>query len=708
MNAKFLRYILIYTCFLMVAVSACAKTEKLEQINKSSEALTPTTEMSKPSIQVIDLLKVWHYQHLDLNDELSSKLLDRYLTDLDRSRSYFTQQDIAEFEKLRLRFDDDLKKGDLSSAYFIFNRYRQRMNERLKYMLSMLDKGLDKLDFEKYESLDLDREEAPWPQNKAELDDLWRKRLKNAVLVLRLADKTDEQINEKLTARFNNQLKRSDQFKEVDVFQIYMNAFTGMYDPHTQFFNPRTSENFNINMKLSLEGIGAVLQTEDIHTKVLRLVPAGPADNTGQLKATDRIVGVGQGANGDIVDVVGWRLDDVVDLIRGPKGSTVRLEILGANSNSDGVTKTVSIVRDTVKLAEQSAKKDIMEIDHDGQKIRVGVIDIPAFYSDFRAQQAGDPNYKSTTRDVRKLLEQLNQENIQGLIVDLRDNGGGSLQEAISLIGLFIKTGPTVQIRNSEGEIQVLGDRDPNITYSGPMAVMVNRMSASASEIFAGAIQDYQRGIVIGGQTFGKGTVQSLQPLGRAQLKLTQSKFYRITGASTQNRGIIPDIAFPEEYDLEDIGESALPNALPWDNIATVRYPKYGNTSKIIEQLRNRHAQRTAEMPAFGYLVDRRKYEDSLKQKTKFSLNESVRRIEKSQLDRTRLQLENKRRTSIGLEPLKSFSDTEEEDEVVAINTGIDRNDPLLTETAKVLGDYIRLEMPIVAKRQFLEEYGTQ
>ena len=708
MNAKFLRYFLIFTCFLVVTVSACAKTEKLQQINKSSEPLTPTTEMSRTSKKVIDLLKVWHYQHLDINDELSSKLLDRYLKDLDRSRSYFTRQDIEEFEKLRLRFDDDLKNGDLSSAYFIFNRYRQRMSEQVNYMLTLLDKGVDKLDFEKFESLNLDREEAPWPQNKTELDDLWRKRLKNAVLVLKLADKTDEQINEKLTARFKNQLKRSDQFKEADVFQIYMNAFTGMYDPHTQFFNPRTSENFNINMKLSLEGIGAVLQTEDIHTKVLRLVPAGPADNTGQLKATDRIVGVGQGANGKIVDVVGWRLDDVVDLIRGPKGSMVRLEILGANANSDGVTKTVSIVRDTVKLAEQSAKKDIMEIDHDGQKIRVGVIDIPAFYSDFRAQQAGDSNYKSTTRDVRKLLEELNQENIQGLIVDLRDNGGGSLQEAISLIGLFIKTGPTVQIRNSDGEIQVLGDRDPNVTYSGPMAVMVNRMSASASEIFAGAIQDYQRGIVIGGQTFGKGTVQSLQPLGRAQLKLTQSKFYRITGASTQNRGIIPDIAFPQEYDLEDIGESALPNALPWDNIATVRYPRYGNTSKIIEQLRSRHALRTAETPAFSYLVDRRKYEDSLKHKTKFSLNESVRRIEKSQMDRTRLQLENKRRASIGLEPLKSFSDTEDAEEVVEINTGIDRDDPLLTETAKVLGDYIRLDMPIIAKRQFLEEYGTE
>lgn len=690
----------------MVSATAWSKTEKLKPFNAVLTPLSPTPEMSRTSIKVIDLLKGWHYQHLDINDELSSKLLDRYLADLDRSRSYFLQSDIDEFEKLRLRFDEDLKSGDLSSAYLIFNRYRQRMNERVSYMLAMLDKGLDKLDFSKFESLDLDREESPWPTDTAELDDLWRKRLKNAVLVLRLADKTDEEIAEKLKARFNNQLKRSRQFKEADVFQIYMNAFTGMYDPHTQYFNPRTSENFNINMKLSLEGIGAVLQTEDIHTKVLRLVPAGPADNAGQLKPTDRIVGVGQGKNGSIVDVVGWRLDDVVDLIRGPKGSTVRLEILAGNAKSNGATKTISIVRDTVKLAEQSAKKEIIEVDHEGQKIRIGVIDIPAFYSDFRAQQAGDPEYKSTTRDVRKLLESLNKEDIQGLIVDLRDNGGGSLQEAISLIGLFIKTGPTVQIRNSEGEIQVLGDRDPSVTYEGPMAVIVNRMSASASEIFAGAIQDYQRGIVLGGRTFGKGTVQSLQPLGRAQLKLTQSKFYRITGASTQNRGIIPDIAFPEEYDLEDIGESALPNALPWDNIATVRYPKYGNTTEIIEQLRSKHAQRTSNTPAFGYLVDRRKYEDSLKAKTKFSLNESIRRIENSQLERTRLQLENERRASIGKEPLTSFKEPTEENQEAENNTGIDPDDPLLTETAKVLGDYIGLDIPVVAKRQFIDKFG--
>jgi len=706
MQAKFYRIILISAYLLVFNTPLSAKTGATEELFETSKPLSPTPQLSKTAKKVIAFLRVGHYHHLDINDALSSKLLDNYISNLDKSRSYFTQQDIKEFEKLRLRLDNDLKKGNLSGAYYIFNRYKQRTIERLKYLLALLNKGLDKLDFNKYESLHINREIALWPKSTAELDDLWRKRLKNAVLVLRLSDKTDLEISKKLKSRYSNQLKRAHQFKNNDVFQLYINTFTGMYDPHTQYFSPRTSENFNINMKLSLEGIGAVLQTEDEYTKVLRLVPAGPADNSGQLKPTDRIVGVGQDNSGKIVEVVGWRLDDVVDLIRGPKGSTVRLEILSADAKTDGATKTVAIVRDTVKLAEQSAKQEIIEIDQGGHKLRFGVIDIPAFYSDFRAQQAGDPNYKSTTRDVKKLLEELNKKNIQGLIVDLRDNGGGSLQEAVALIGLFIQTGPTVQIRNSEGEIQVLGDRDPAVIYSGPMAVLVNRMSASASEIFAGAIQDYQRGIVIGGQTFGKGTVQSLQPLGQGQLKLTQSKFYRISGASTQNKGIIPDIAFPDSYDIEDIGESALPNALPWDTVATVRYPKYGETQKIIEELRINHARRTSNTPEFDYLRERQKYQHEIKAKTKISLNESVRRIEKNQADRIRLRLENKRRASIGLAALKNLSKPDP-DERLKSNNEIDRDDPLLTETARILDDYVHLDAPIVAGRQFLKSFDT-
>jgi carboxyl-terminal processing protease len=395
---------------------------------------------------------------------------------------------------------------------------------------------------------------------------------------------------------------------------------------------------------------------------------------------------------------VGWRLDDVVDLIRGPKGSTVRLEIIpGGDAKADRAAKIIHITRDTVRLEEQSAKKDILEIKSDGKKARrIGIIDIPAFYMDYRAQQAGDPNFKSTTRDVRELLVELNRERIDGLIVDLRNNGGGSLSEAITLTGLFIETGPTVQIRNANGSVRVLEDRDPTYAYSGPLVVLVNRLSASASEIFAGAIQDYQRGVVIGSQTFGKGTVQSLQPLDQGQLKLTQSKFYRISGASTQNRGVVPDISLPSLFDSTEIGESTMPNALPWDTISTVSYPKYGNIHQWLAELQKRHAMRSNGSSEFDYLLEKKKLQDEMKQKSKLSLNESIRKMERNQSDSTLLKLENKRRLVSGEKELKDLADLGEEplDE----NTNeIDRKDPLLQESARILNDYIDLSAPAIA-----------
>ncbi|MCI0732871.1 MAG: carboxy terminal-processing peptidase [Methylococcaceae bacterium] len=664
----------------------------------AEQGLSPEPDFSDTSVKIIEYLKLGHYQRLELDDRLSSKMLDEYLLYLDKSRSHFTQSDVREFEVYRQRLDDDLKNGNLDAAYSIFNRYTQRMQEQVNYMLARLDKGLESFDFEQFESMEVDREHEPWPADIKELEDLWRKQLKNAILLLRLSDKTDPEITEKLKSRYQNQIKQLRQFKSNDVFQVYMNTFTGLYDPHTQYFSPRTSENFNINMKLSLEGIGAVLQSEDEYTKVLRLVPAGPADNGGQLKPTDLIIGVGQGETGEIIDVVGWRLDDVVDLIRGPKGSVVRLEIIpGGDAKADTAARIVNITRDTVRLEEQSAKKDILEIKTNGKKPRrIGIIDIPAFYMDYRAQQVGDPNFKSTTRDVRDLLGQLNQEGIDGLIVDLRNNGGGSLSEAITLTGLFIETGPTVQIRNANGSVRVLEDRDPTYAYSGPLVVLVNRLSASASEIFAGAIQDYQRGVVIGSQTFGKGTVQSLQPLDQGQLKLTQSKFYRISGASTQNRGVVPDILLPSLFDSTEIGESTMPNALPWDTISTVSYPKYGNINQWLGELQKRHELRSNGSSEFDYLLQKKKLQDEMKQKSKLSLNESIRKMERSQSDSTLLKLENKRRAAAGEKELKDLAELEEKplDE----NTNeIDRRDPLLKEGAQILIDYINLSVPAMA-----------
>lgn len=694
----------LLTAFLIIfAASNCANTVKTQEPVTSVRELAPSPHFSETTVAIVDYLKAGHYRKIEIDDALSAKLLNQYLRDLDKSRSYFTIRDIDEFRRFRTQLDDDLQQGDLAAGYYIFNRYQQRMIDRLTYVLSLLDAGLGQLNFDNDETLEIDREKAPWPEDTEELDDLSRKRLKNAVLNLRMSGKTDEEITEKLKSRYRNQLKRVQQVNSDDVFQTYINAFTGLYDPHTQYFSPRISENFDINMKLSLEGIGAVLQADDEYTKVVRLVPAGPADKAGQLKPADRIIGVGQGKDGKLIDVTNWRLDDVVHLIRGPKGTIVRLEILGAEGLADSASKVIAISRDMVKLEEQSAKKEIIEVKRGAQTFKVGVISIPAFYLDFKAKQAGDPDYKSTTRDVHRLLTELKNEDIDGLVIDLRNNGGGSLHEAISLTGLFIRTGPLVLIRNPDGQIQVMGDRDPSLAYRGPLAVLVNRLSASASEIFAGAIQDYQRGLVIGGQTFGKGTVQALHALDRGQLKLTQSKFYRISGASTQNKGVIPDISYPSLYDADEIGESALPNALPWDTITTGHHPNYKGMAAVIGKLRAQHDTRASNAPGFEYLLERRQYLDNVKGETAVSLNEAVRRKERATSDAIQLELENKRRALLRLKPINKLSELEEEQVPDAANR-IDKNDPLLKESAQVLIDFVALAQQIIAKNSGIDK----
>ena len=405
-----------------------------------------------------------------------------------------------------------------------------------------------------------------------------------------------------LIKRYSSQLKRVRQYNNQDVFQIYANALTELYDPHTNYLSPRRSENFNINMSLSLEGIGAVLQLEDEYTKVARLVAKGPADKQGELQPADRIVGVGQGVDGRIEDVVGWRLDEVVELIRGPKDSTVRLEVIPAKAKSTDKHKIITIVRNKVKLEEQSAQKRVLEVPDGDRVIKVGVIDIPAFYIDFDAMRRGDKQYKSTTRDVKKLLHELQDEGVDGILVDLRNNGGGSLQEANELTGLFIEYGPTVQIRHSSRRVWRDGKRLKTTYYDGPLVVLINRLSASASEIFAGAIQDYQRGLIVGDRSFGKGTVQTLIPLTEGQLKITESKFYRISGGSTQHRGVVPDVEFPSLYDPEEIGESALERALDWDQINPVRHQRYNDLSTVVPRITSLFEQRSASNPDFIYL----------------------------------------------------------------------------------------------------------
>ena len=628
-------------------------------------ALAPLPVHSNTTRNIVDALSSRHYVTTELNDLLSEQIYQGFLEDLDPSKSYLLASDIAEFDSLRYQLDDTLLRGDAKPAFIIFNRYHQRVLARFESILAQLEKGTDVFDFERDESLELDREEAPWATNNAELDDLWRKRLKNAVLNLRLADKEPEKIQELLLKRYKNRLTRTRQTNSEDVYQLYMNAFTRTYDPHTQYFSPRTSENFNINMSLSLEGIGAVLQQEDEFTRVVSLVPAGPADKSKQVFPDDKIVAVAQGLEGEMIDVIGWRLDEVVQLIRGKKDTIVRLDVIPASSTDSSESKIVKIVRNTVKLEEQSAKSEIIEVEQFGHKRKIGVIDIPAFYIDFQALQKGEKDFKSTTRDVKVLLADLMAEGVEGVVIDLRNNGGGSLQEARTLTGLFIDRGPTVQIRSKSNRVDILNDRDIRTIYDGPLAVLVNRLSASASEIFAGAMQDYERGVIIGSQTFGKGTVQSLLPMNRGQLKLTQAKFYRISGESTQHKGIIPDISFPSNFDLDSIGESTLDGPLPWDQISATSFRTKQMIGPLVTELDRLHKARVTEDPEFTYMADAAAYRKVRAQQTAVTLNESQRLKEKEDSDTFWLALENTKRLQQGLPEIDSLDELQGDKEPV-------------------------------------------
>ena len=652
-------------------------------------------------VELIEQLEDRHYAKLEYNDDFSSQHLDAYVESLDGSKMFFLASDLEEFEQFRSVMDEQLPKGNLDAGFFIFNRFQQRLEARLEKELENLPQTIAAMDFSVDETYQIDVEERSWAASSAELDDRWRKQLKNQVLSLKLAEKPEDDLVSTLEKRYQNQLKRVKQYNSQDVFQIYANALTGLYDPHTNYLSPRRSENFNINMSLSLEGIGAVLQLEDEYTKVTRLVPKGPADKQGELHPSDRIVGVGQGTDGEIEDVIGWRLDEVVELIRGPKDSTVRLEVIPAKSKATDQRKVITIVRNEVKLEEQSAQKSILEIPDGDEVIKIGVIDIPAFYIDFDAMRRGDKEYKSTTRDVRKLLEELQEEGVDGLVVDLRNNGGGSLQEANELTGLFIEYGPTVQIRHSSRRVWRDGKRLKSDYYEGPLVVMVNRLSASASEIFAGAIQDYQRGIIVGDRSFGKGTVQTLIPLTEGQLKITESKFYRISGDSTQHRGVVPDLAFPTVYDPEEIGESALDHALNWDQINPVRHHRYNDLSTVLPALTTQFQERSGKNPDFIYLEDQIALAAKTREITELPLNEQARKALRESQEAKALSIENKRRKAKGEELLTSLDEEDEETDGETesdLDAEAEEQDPkddvLLMEAGNVLAD------ALIIKRQ--------
>lgn len=684
------RSLVSVTLAFSLALSAFPLAAKTTR-DASWDYLQPDRDQVIASLNIVELLKRHHYNKPPLNDERSEKIYQGYLKMLDPSRSFFTAADIAEFDPWRTRFDDLLKNGDLQPGFAMYKRHLERLQSRLTYTLGLLEQGVDTFDFTIDESLLVDREDAPWVKDLSELEDLWRKQVKDDVLRLKIAGKEPKAIQELLTKRYKNQQSRLQQTRGEDVFQAYINAFAMSYDPHTTYLSPDNAENFDINMSLSLEGIGAVLQSDNEFVKVVRLVPAGPAEKSKQIAPADKIVGVAQGSK-EMVDVIGWRLDEVVKLIRGPKGSQVRLEVIPAsNAPNDQTSKVVAITREAVKLEEQAAKKSILNLKHENRDYKLGVIEIPAFYLDFKAFRAGDPNYKSTTRDVKRLLTELEKEKVDGVVIDLRNNGGGSLQEATELTGLFIDQGPTVLVRNSDGRVDVLADENSGVYYKGPLAVLVNRLSASASEIFAGAMQDYHRALILGGQTFGKGTVQSIQPLNHGELKLTLAKFYRVSGQSTQNQGVIPDIKYPDLMDTKEIGESALPEALPWDSIKPAIKPELDPIKPFLAELQSRFEDRTAQNPDFTFARERLQLAQKLMTETTVSLNEVTRRAQHADIEAQQLAIENTRRQAKGEETLNKLKVEDEDALPVEDDKVKPEDDAYLAETGRILLDYLGL-----------------
>lgn len=658
--------------------------------------LKPTKDQSKATVEVVQQLVSEHYRDQELNDALSSRYFDEYLKSLDSSKNFFLQSDINDFEKFRKTFDDDYQKGNLTNSFIIFNRFNERMIRRLEKVVAQLNDPKTVFKFDEEEFIAIERKDAVWPQDEAAADKLWHQYLKSNLLSSMLGGKTLEESKTTLRKRYVNQLRRVKQQQSEDAFSVMMNALTTLYDPHTNYLSPENADNFDISMSLELQGIGAVLQSDEDYTKVSSLVVGGPAHKQGQLKPNDKIISIAQGVDAELVDVVGWRLDEVVKLIRGPKGTIVRLEIIPSDPTATG-NKVITIKRETVKLEDQAAKKAVFELQDGDKTFKLGVIDIPTFYMNFDAYQKGDPNYKSTTRDVYNLLNELNKEKVDGIIIDLRDNGGGSLPEAAMLTDLFVDPGPVVQIRQSDDTVSRNYRAFQPAVYRAPLVVLINRLSASASEIFAGAIQDYGRGIVIGSTTFGKGSVQNLINLKHGKLKITEAKFYRISGDSTQHRGVIPDVELPSLLDPSEIGESSYDNSLPWDRIHAAPHQNYYKINEYLPKIEAEHKERIAKNPDFIFLNKQSALFKEAAAKKEISLRLSTRQAEKEKIEKTTLEMENARRIAKGEKPFADYAalkaengDDEEEEPTPEKDKEINpKEDPYLTEAGYILVDFI-------------------
>ncbi|WP_423146464.1 carboxy terminal-processing peptidase [Rubrolithibacter danxiaensis] len=696
----------IFLSLFIAAAFACQANTNIDPKVEGSNNLEPEAQQEIVTKKIVELIENFHYKKVKLTDSISEVIFNNYLKRLDEGHTYLLASDVKDFEQYKYSLDDQLRDGDLNALFRIFNIFQKRYDERLKYSLSQVNTNFS---FDGNEVYTYDRSKLPWFKSEAEANEAWLKRVKYDLLNLRITGSEEEKNVKTLKQRYENLLSQSNKTNNQDAFQIMMDAFTESIDPHTNYFVPTRAQEFNEEMARTFEGIGARLQLENEVVKIAEIIPGGPAYKAKTLNVDDKIIAVAQGKDGEFVDVIGWRLDNTVSKIKGPKGTMVRLKIIPAGQEISSKPKIVELYRDKVVLQDQSAKKTIKTVTSGGKTYKIGVIDVPGFYADFKAYQAGDPNYKSTTRDVRMILDTLKQQKVDGVMIDLRSNGGGSLMEAIELTGLFIKTGPVVQVRDARNQVEVDKDEDESIAWNGPLGVIVDRFSASASEIFAGAIQDYGRGIILGTQTYGKGTVQSALDMARfigpadklllmtkkgeetasstsknlpkfGQINLTMAKFYRVNGNSTQHKGVIPDIKFPMVFPADKFGESSEPSALPFDVIKPSNYAPVADLSGLKTQLSSMHEKRMKAAPEYKYLLEDIEQFRKRSSETSVTLNEEKLKKERDEQEARTLARDNQRRALKGLPPLKK-GEPKPKDDV----------DFIQNESLNVLVDFIQL-----------------
>ena len=707
----------LYLVLVLSAALAChAKSSKPIKVTGSND-IQPDEQQSIVCKTIASLITNYNYKKVELNDSVSKVVYTRYLKMMDEGHNYFLASDIADFDKYKTELDDDVKSGSLNDIFYMFNVYQKRYIEHIKYAISQLDNNFD---FTKDENYTYDREDLPWAASEGDMNKIWAMRVKYDMLNLKLAGTDNAKNKETLRKRYENLLSQANKLNNQDVFQVFMDAFTNAIDPHTNYFNPANAANFNIDMSRQLEGIGASLLSENEFITIKAVIPGGPADKSKQINVDDRIVGVAQGKAGEFQNVIGWRIENAIAMIRGTKGTVVRLEILPKGSSVGSKPKIVEMVREKIILKDESAKMDIHTYNNNGKSIKIGIISVPAFYIDFNDYKSGNPNYKSTTHDVKLIIDSLKAKGVDGIVMDLRQNGGGSLLEAVDLTGLFIKTGPVVQVRNSNNQVEEDKDEDPSIAYNGPLAILVDRFSASATEIFSGAIQDYGRGLIIGTQTYGKGSVQNAIDLDKVispsllertaalmsskarkpvttgsqsvfgQLNLTIAKFYRITGNSTQHKGVMPDIQFPSLIPLDKYGEDTEPSAMPFDVIAKTPYAKVGDFTSVIPALNKLHQQRMDTSANYKYLendiADFKKHQAD----KSVTLNEQKLKAQRDADDKKAAEDNNLRRVAMGLPALKKGQGKPKNEDL----------DFLKREAGQVLTDYINMDNKLTSTRQ--------